>query len=83
MKKQSNKKQSNGQNTKLYKAHAELGNREWGSKKREYYTILKNKEGKEFVEDFTGNSTIEAKLHFQGVANTFGLLFDGKVRAYN
>jgi hypothetical protein len=80
MKKQSNNKQSNGQNTKLYKAHAERGmTREFGKKQREYYTILTNG----IVLDHIAPSPAHAKQFFAEESKLHDGEFTGKVRAYN
>jgi hypothetical protein len=79
MKKQSNKKQSNGQNTKLYHAHSERGSREFGKKQREYFTILSNGE----VLDHIAPSPAHAKQFFYEESKLHDGEFTGKVRAYN
>jgi hypothetical protein len=79
-KQQSNKKQSNGQNTKLYHKHSELGmTREFGKKQREYYTILTNG----VVLDHIAPSPAQAKQFFQEESKLHDGEFTGKVRAYN
>jgi hypothetical protein len=78
--KQQNKQQStqNQRNSKLYKAHAELGQKEHSKKNKQYYTILTN--GR--ILDYTSSSPIFAKIYFAQEAGLHGGEFDGTVRAY-